>query len=322
MPLFSLSYDASEESEFCLYRDYLAECSRDGFSLLDGSGAEVFRKNVGFNKPALFKRGEYLLVCDYGGRSAFVMKGLKPVWEETFTYGIVNASINKSGYMAFVLEADGYRNSVKVFAPIGKPLYEWVIADDYAIGAEVAPSGKALVINRLKTAGFGLSSGLEFLDMKSEPLMAIDSDEGEVFLSARYLDDNSIAAVSESMFRLYGEQGDPVFSEKFDSVTAICEFPRKKAAAAVWDGGRSSVVEYDAGLRKDRVLISSDMPVLSMSAEGEQLFVNYGCEIAVIKENGKIASRLKLDSEAMYGGASEKIGVLAVSQKSADVYAY
>jgi len=321
LPDLSLTYDPSEGTAFRLYGDYIAECSRNSFYLLGKDGSEAFRKNIDFTKPVLYKCGDYLLVSDYGGRSAFVMKGAKLVWENSFTSGIVYASINKNGYIALVLEAAGYRNSVRVLTPAGKTLFDWVIADDYVISSEIAPSGKEIVINRLKTAGFSASSGLEFLDMKSEPFRTVESGGDEVFLSARYLDNNALAVASESVFRLYSEQGDQLIYEKYDSIMAMCEFPKNTAAVAVRLNNRSFIIGYDAKTQNDRVLYETDLPVRNMSAENGLLFINLGGEAVVLRENGKPASNLTLDADVLYGGASEKTGVLAVNEKSADIYA-
>jgi len=321
-PAFSILYDASEETEFCVFKDYLAECSRDNFSLFDKNGYEVFRKSLDFAKPSMRRRGDYLLVSDLGGRSAFLMKGAKPVWEGAFTSGIINGTVNKGGYISFALDAPGYRNSVRVLAPVGKPLFDWVIADDYVLGSDVSPSGKELVINRLKTNGVGLSSGLEFLDLKSEPFRFVESGEDEVFLNAFYLEDNSLAAVTEDTFYLYSESGERLFKETFESVMAFCEFPQKKAAVAVRRHNRVLVVEYGADATKSRAVFVTDKPVRNLSADNGLLFINLGNEIAVMRENDKTAINLTLDGEALYGGASEKLGVLTVTGKSADVYGF
>jgi hypothetical protein len=322
IPAFSFSFDVNDDINFCLYADYLAECSRDSFCLFDRNGSEVFRKSIDFIKPAMYKRGEYLLVCDYGGRSAFVMKGVKQIWEETFTSGIISASINKNSYLTFVLDATGYRNRVRVFAPSGKALFDWVVADDYVIGSEVAPSGKELVLNRLKTSGVSLRSALEFLDMSPEPFKTVDSSGGEVFLSAFYLDNNMLAVASENMLRLYSEQGDIVTTEKYDAVMAMCEFPRGNVTVAARRNNRTLVLEYDSQTMKEKVLYIAKQPIKNLSSDGGSLFINTGDEVVVMNGKGKTILNLELDAEALYGGASDKMGVLVVSENGADVYAY
>ena len=319
-PILSLTYDVSEETEYLLFGKYLAECSRENFFLLDKEGTEVFHKYIDFTTPMLYKHGEYMLVSDLGGRSAFLLKGMKLVWEKNFSDGIVNASVNKNGHIAFVLEAVGYRNCVKVLTPIGNTIFDWVVADDYVISSEVAPSGAGLFINRLKTSGVSLCSGLELLDMNPEPLLAIESGEDEVFLSARYLDNNMLAVVTESVLRLYSETGELLMREEFESIMAMCEFPQKKVAVAVKQNNRSLVMEYEAGAPKGRVLYIARRPVVNLTSDNGYLFVNLGHEVAAINENGEVAAHLTLDSETLYGDVSEKFGILAVTRKSADIY--
>jgi len=84
---------------------------------------------------------------------------------------------------------------------------------------------------------------------------------------------------------------------------------------------RSMIVGYDAKTMESRLLFESALPVRSMSSDNGLLFINFGSEIAVLRENGKLASQFGLGAEVLYGGASEKTGILAVNEKSADLYA-
>jgi hypothetical protein len=199
-------------------------------------------------------------------------------------------------------------------------LFDWVVADDYVLSSDVAPSGKELVVNRLKTDGVSICSELEIIDMKSDPFATIDSDGDDVFLSAFYLDDNTLAAVTENTLSLYSEPGALLLRDNFESVAAFCEFPQKKAVAAVRRNNRALLMEYEANEPKGRVIAMADKPVKNMTADNGYLFVNYGDEVLVLNEKGKAASRLILDAEALYGGASNKIGVLVVTKKDALVF--
>jgi len=319
-PLLSYSYDVSEGTVFCLYDEYFVECSRDSFYLFDKDGSEVFRKNINFTKPALYQKEDYLLACDFNGRSAFVMNGAKLVWEDAFTSGIVNASVNKDGYVAFVLEAIGYKSCVRVLAPAGRALFDWIIADDYALHSEVSPSGKRFLVNRLKTSEIKLRSRLEFLDMNSEPYMSIDSDSEELFLKTCFLDNDMVAAVSEDTFRLYSEGGELMIMKEYDNIFAMSEFPQNKVVVAAEINNRSVIIEYTPGAIEENVIYTSGQPVRNMSADNGLLYINFGDEIVALRDNGKPASRIKPDTGALYGGAAEKTGVLVVTRRSADIY--
>ena len=320
LPTLSLSYDASEETEFRLCGKYLVECSRSSFYMLDKDGKEVFHKYVDFTKPNICNCGDFILASDLGGRSAFLLKNTKMVWEGTFNGSLYNASVNKNGYIALIIEMMGYRNSVKVIAPIGKTLFDWVVADDYVISSEVAPSGNDFLINRLKTSGVSLCSSIEILNMNPEPYAKIDSVEGEVYLSARYLDNNKVAIVTDKVLALYSDQAEPIMRKEFESIMAMCEFPRGSATVAIQQNNRALVMQYDAESPDGRVLYIAGLPVVNLSSDNGCLFINLGHEVIAINEKGVIISHLTLDSEVLYGSASETYGVLAVTRKSADVY--
>ena len=319
-PLRTIYYDSGEESEFCLYRNYLVECSKDTLSLFGKNGEEAFRKNIEFQKPMLKKAGNYLLVADVGGRTAFVIEDKNVRWEERFNNNITNISINAGGYIAVVLETVGYRSTVRVMAPIGRKLFDWVVADDYVVSTEISPSESGMVINRIKTNGISVRSVLEFLDLKSEPFAAIESAEGNIFLKTQYLEDGTLATATEDEFIFYSENREVMVQEGFDAIYAMTEFPKRKITLAAQRGGRSFLMEYQRD-GKSNVIFESELPIVNMTAENGLLIVNLGSRVLVMKENGKIALDLFFSSEVLYGSISGKSEVLIVTKQSAEIYA-
>ena len=332
-PVNTIFYDSGEETEFCLYRNYIVECSKDTFSMYGKNGEEVFRKNIEFQKPLLKKSGNYLLAADAGGRTAFVMEDKNLRWEEHFNSNMTNISINANGYIAVVLETVGYRSTVRVMAPIGRKLFDWVVADDYVISTEISPSNDSIVLNRINTNGIGVRSVLEFLDIKSEPFAKIVSDEGDVFLKTLLLDDDTLATASEVEFVYYSEaRKDPeerevlvkkrevLAEESFDAILAMSEFPKRKITLAVERDGRSFLITYQRD-GKSNILLESELPIINMTAENSLLIVNLGKRVLVMKENGKIALDLSFESEVLYGSVSGKSEILIVTKRSADLFA-
>jgi hypothetical protein len=323
-PALSIPYDSDEGTQFCFYRGYIAECSKDWFFLFDKNGREVFKKNIEFAAPSLKKSGGYLLACDIGGRAAFVMDGGTLKWEDKFASAIINASVSDDGYVAVILGASGYRNSVRLFAPFGRRLFDWVVAEDYVVSAAISPSGKDLMLNRIKTGGLSARSGLEFLDLRSEPFAAIESEDGKVFLSASYLSDGSIAVATETDFAMYSASREPIAAASFDSVMAMSALPRGRVALAAQSGGACAVVEFESkggGGEQGKVLLEPAAPVLNMASGPGFLLINMGSRVTVLRDGGKPALDLPFDgAEALYGDVSDKAEAMAVTNREARIY--
>ena len=317
--IVSLLYDAGENTEFCLYKGYIIKCSRDSFSILNKSGEELFRKSIDFQRPALTCAGDYLLVYDIGGRSAFVVEDRSIKWEEKFSNNIINASINKSGYMAVVTEESGYRNSVKVMAPLGRELFTRVIADDYVVFACVSDDNAQLMVNRIKTMGVYVRSGLEFIDLNSNPFAAIESDEGYIFLGASFIDGGSFSVATETDFMLYNNNREIVAHEKYGAVLSMCEFPDKSCTVASQKGGEYVVASY--GVRKpEEIILKTESPVVNMSSNGDFLVVNTGRQVIVIGGNGKVRNSIYFETDILYTDIYEKTNFLVVTDKRAELY--
>jgi hypothetical protein len=319
LPSLSIPYDYDEGTVFCLYRDYIVECSKTGLYLFDKTGAEALKISIDFSAPCISRAGNFLLAYDIGGRAAFVLEDRAIRWEERFTSSIISGAMNKDGYMTFVLETSAYRNSIRVMAPIGRKLFDWVVADDYVVSAEVAPDGNSMLVNRLKTDGISVRSGLEFLDMRSEPFAAMDSGEDKAFLSAKFLEDGSVATVTGTDLAIYSANLKPVSSDSYDAVMAMCEFPARRAAVAAQCDGKLTIKVY--GQRGESAeLYAPELPVVNMASADGLLLVNMGRRVAVVHDNGKVARAMALDSDALYGGVCGKQRFLVVTKKSADLY--
>jgi hypothetical protein len=315
----ALAYDAGEDTEFCLYKSYIVKCARDSFYLFNRDGEVLFNKNIEFTKPALTHAGDYLLVYDMGGRSAFVMEDKIVKWDEKFSNNIINASINKDGYIAIVTEASGYRNSVKIIASLGRGLFDWVVADDYIISANISEDSGQFMVNRIKTSGISVRSGLEFIDIKSEPFAAIESDEGKVILRAFYIGDNNFCAATDTEIKLYSSSREIISQESFDAVRAVCEFPQRSCAVAAQLDGENVIISY--GLKKQRQeLLKTEAPVVNMCSSGDLLVVNTGRQVIAVSGNGRVKSSIYMEAEILYADIYDKSHVLIVTERRAELY--
>jgi len=317
--IVSLAYDAGEDTEFCLYRSYIIKCTRDSFYIMNKRGEELFKKNIEFQKPSLTCSGNFLLAYDIGGRTAFVIEDRAVKWEEKLANNIVSASINKDGYMAIVTEASGYRNSVSIMAPIGRKLFDRVVADDYVISAQISDDNKQIMLNRIKTSGISVRSGLEFIDIRSEPFAAIESEEEKIFLTARYLADNSFSVVTESGFKLYHDSKEIAAQESFDAVFALCEFPAGNCAVAAQQDGEFIVFGFGAKKQKS-IILKTEAPILNMSSTGDNLVINTGQQVIIVGSNGKLKNSVYSEAEILYTGIYDKTDILVVTERMAELY--
>ena len=317
--VISMTYDVGENTEFLLYKNYLVKCSRDSFSVISKNGEELLRYNIDFQRPALACGGDYLLAYDIGGRSAFVIEDRSVKWEDNFSNNIITATINKNGYMAVVTEENGYRNSVKVFAPLGKELFTRVVADDYVVFAQISNDNAQMMVNRIKTTGINVKSGLEFIDLKSDPLAVIESGEGKPFLGTTFIDDNNFSVATETDFTLYNANREAMVREKYDVISSMCEFPAKSCTVAAQKNGESIVTSFNAKMTAS-VLLKTEFPVVNMSSNGDFLVVNTGNQVFVVGSNGKVRNNLYFEADVLYTDIYNKTYFLVVTEKRAELF--
>jgi hypothetical protein len=248
------------------------------------------------------------------------MQGTTLRWQESFPNAIINASINKSGYLSVVLEATGYQAGIRVIAPFGNRLFEYIVADDFVLSSEASPSGNEILVNRVKTNGIALKSELEFLNNKSDILDTVASKEGTAFLRAFYLSDGTVAAATDHNLYIYSDRKNLASQDAFDQVYSICEFPQRCATVAVGDDEKYSIVRYSTnGDARGTILRECDMPIKNMSSSPQRLAINMGERVLAIKENGETALDLKVGTDVRYCSVSG-LFMLVVTKGSANLY--
>ena len=150
--LYSFKFESTSNPVFALYGDYIVKLDSGGIWFLDKKGQVIWSKPIAMGDPILKVNGSKLLAADAGSGEIYVLEGRSVVWEDKADEAILNADINKKGYVTVVTESKSYNNEIRVYDPYGIELIRKVIANAFVVSALVSPSGKTLVVS-------GISAG-------------------------------------------------------------------------------------------------------------------------------------------------------------------
>lgn len=195
--IFETRQDIGFNSSFGTYKDYIVECNKDSINLMDRKGAVVCTFRASINNPLIISDGYYLLVADIGGKDIIVIMDKEVKWEKKLSYDIINASINKTGYISVIHGENRCRAAVTVFNPQGIVSFTTGKAENYIIASLVSPSGKYVLLNTVDTSGIKLLSMLEYRDMQGNLLGSSTANESCIFSGLWSIDGDSLCAVGD-----------------------------------------------------------------------------------------------------------------------------
>ncbi len=236
--LHTYEFDASEKPVFVIHKDYIVKCGSSGIWFLDKTGEVVRSEGLIYSNPIIKTSGSQLMVADRNTGEISVLDEKTIRWREKLDTSILNADINEDGYVTVITGAKRDNNVIRVFESHGVELFQKVIANDFAVSANVSPKGNMLTLSGINTGAVGVFSIYKFYDMKGNDLVNLSFEtSAELLPIFWYNNDDSIFAVGDRAAASIDPSGKVIWEKQFRSLIG---------AEPVRDG-RLALVEESGG---------------------------------------------------------------------------
>lgn len=312
-----IKYDSKEHTVFGAYKDYIVKCTKNKIQGLNKNGEEQWSIPVSLNEPAIKLSGKDMLVADIGGRDIYVINGKDIKWSNKIDNNIINADISESGYVTVVKEEKRTRGAVTVYNLQGNEYFTKGIGESFIYMAKVSPSGKQVFISSIDSSGIKANTILEITDILGKSIAANKiSQEGIIYPSFWYLNNDSMIAVSDDMLVCFDKTGKESWNTKK-------EFPNIKIYSSKVSLGKYPVFAFGAAnsnVTDVKILNTSGAPVSQYQIEGavfnietysDTIAINTGREVHFINTKGKLLGK--------YSSKSDIIGVNFFNKMEAEI---
>lgn len=190
----------------------------DGVSLMDANGEEEWNQPVQMQRPAAAVNGDYAVVADVTGTSAFIFDKKGMTGEADCAKPIEKADVSAQGTVT-VIQENGATPVVACFDKEGKLLLENQTAlteTGYPLSATVSDDGAVLAVSYMKVSGKGVGGQVIYYDLKTKDRDKVlfkktfeNEAAGEVF----FMDDFSVV-IAEKQCLVYKGLKEPKEKKK------------------------------------------------------------------------------------------------------------
>lgn len=312
-----IRYDAKEHNIFAVYKDYIIKCTKSKIQGLDKTGEEQWSIPISMNEPIIKISGSEMLVADIGGRDIYVLNGKDIKWSTKIDNTIINADINESGYVTVVKEEKRTRGAVTVFNLQGNEFFTKGIGESFIFMAKISPSGKQVFISSIDSSGIKANTILEITDILGKSISSNKiSQEGIIYPSIWYLNNDSMIAVSDDMMACFDKTGRELWNTRnaypnikvHSSKVALGKYPVLATGKP-----NSNVSEIDIlnmnGQQVSQYQIEGS--VINIEVFSDVIAVNTGREVHFINTKGKLVGK--------YSSKSDIIGVNFFNKTEAEI---
>ena len=265
---------------FALSGEDLAVASSVGAQLFDGSGVLRSAESFAMDCPATAASDSLSIFYDVGGTAlcAIMADGESVLLPRE--YRILSADVSSDGYITVVTEYPDYKGRVQVFSPGLTPLFVLDCGSSgFPLCARVSPKEHLAVC-----CVSSLGSVLRFFALDSDKELGSFTLDNALILDFNFLEDGTMAAVTESSLLLLDDDGTLLHSVDFDGRFPADYCLTGDCAAVLLRGERSGktgeLCVYDSAAETVGTL-PVDRDISSLDLRSGELLVLYEDEMTL-----------------------------------------
>lgn len=156
--------------------------------LYSTGGRELLYEQHGMTAPSAEASGRRLLVYDRGGTKLLVRTRTAALFERTYDYEIIAASLSGEGFLTVVTGAQRYASQVTVYDPDFKEIFTWSPAEEYVVAAAVGPDGRTVAAASVYASGGEIYSAVHLFAADSSEELAQRRFDGSAVIGLSFTD--------------------------------------------------------------------------------------------------------------------------------------
>lgn len=294
--LYTYEFDASEKPVFVPYKNTLVKCGSSGIWFLDKTGEIIRSEGLIYSSPIIKASGSHLLVADRITGEISVLDEKTVRWKEKLDTLVLNADINEDGYVTVITGAKRDNNVIRVFESHGVELFQKVIANDFAVSANVSPSDNMLTLSGINTGAVGVFSIYKAYDMKGNDLTNLSFEESAELLPIFwYNNDDSIFAVGDRAAASIDSSGEIIWEKHFRRVIGA-EPVGDGRLALVEEGGEGTILKIYSSEGEELASGTLEGKPEGMNAKRGTICVNTSDTAYFYNQKGKKISQYEAGS--------------------------
>ena len=254
----TLSYDASSEQSFALYRGGLAVASRSNISAFTATGRRTLNANDAYSKPFVKASDKYMVVYDMGDGNFSVYNSFAKIYSEKLEYPVTDAYMADNGTLAILTRSAEYESEVIIYDDNFDRVATYK-KGSFAFGMSLDDDGERLGVIYADTSGGVICAQVVFYDLKEHKKISEHSFEGEFPLACSFLDGGGFAAVTDSTVR--------IFDKRLNEKTVSEGFAAERVSAVYADGAYCAVT-FNNGI------ITDENKIFVFDKKGELVYNN------------------------------------------------
>ncbi len=178
-------------------------------------------EDISVPSPQSVCSGDYILICDRGGRSFTLYDGTKEVYSAKTECDIISGRVNRNGYAAVAEELSGGNTEIIVYNAKGEAIYSWTMGSGEFVDMDLCADNTRLAISSVGDSQDKLMGEITVvrLDMTEKAASGFETDE--IYFNVKINRDYTVSALGSEKLDLYNSDGSRRWSLSYDGRTLL-----------------------------------------------------------------------------------------------------
>lgn len=188
--------------------------------------------------PISKSNGRKFLVFDQGGTKVILRTRDKVLFEKTFDYTIINASLSENGWVCVITNAQRYASELHVWDNrYENEIFTWSASDDYIIDACINEEDKTVATVSLSGDSYGdIVSTVKLFSTKTGKVISSKSFSNSSALDIEFDSKGNIKLICDNMAVMLDKKCEIVNrSEYDDKIISFVNEPKSNYALIIFD---------------------------------------------------------------------------------------
>ncbi len=206
-PIKEFPFDAGSKADFAVWENKIYYYTKDGIQLLNSEGDTLWSETYNMSLPYMVQKGGIAGVCEQKGRVVIIYDEDGKKYSVQTNNPVIGFSVNSTGYSSIISSSEN-EYQLEVHNSNGDIIFSghFQISQGIPVTSAISDDGSILAIGFLNITEISISSRVSFYEINSNaykssetenPVFASFTEENAAFGAIRFLDNSSLAAVSD-----------------------------------------------------------------------------------------------------------------------------
>jgi len=327
----TIQIDSIDSSHIYAYNGSIIILDQNSLKSYNKLGYEEYSLDVEAANPIFASDGNYLCIADKNSKKIYLISGRNIVWQKDMDGNILNACVNKNGYVAVATTDTSHKSVITTYDNNGAELFKTYISTSSVIAISISDDNKYLALAEADFSGITPGADIKIIsvqdastsnDAASTTKYTYTAKPGDLIINIKYNSKNDLICMYDSHIDSISNNQNAELSNFKDDDTLFADINLdaniikvvKKSTGLFSAKSELDIISSINAESKEITYEADDVPK-AVDTYNNMIYLNFGTEVLFINTSGWLVKDYKSSQEVQDIVLSDSIAGIVYKER-------